>query len=99
VTLDVISHEGHILYGWLKATADNLLAASEQDGNTARMPQLISTDILPQYRAGAEVDSSDTPLGSLKKKKRKTMTHVGIITECYQPREVELGNHACPVGQ
>lgn len=31
VTLDVISYEGHKLYGWLKATADSLLAASGQD--------------------------------------------------------------------
>ncbi|HGV9288046.1 TPA: hypothetical protein ACNOHR_005066 [Enterobacter hormaechei] len=90
VTLDVIPHEGHILYGWLKATADNLLAASEQDGKHSRMPQLISTDILPQYRAGAEVDSSDTATQVTEKKKRKTMTHVGIITECYKPREVRL---------
>lgn len=30
VTLDVIPYEGHKLYGWLKATADSLLAASGQ---------------------------------------------------------------------
>ncbi|MFO3759066.1 hypothetical protein [Klebsiella aerogenes] len=90
VTLDVIPYEGHKLYGWLKATADSLLAASGQGRAPYSMPQLVSTEILPQYRDRTVAASSDTATHVSAQKKRQTMTHVGIITECYQPREVRL---------
>ncbi|WP_225622046.1 hypothetical protein [Citrobacter koseri] len=90
VTLDVIPYEGHKLYGWLKATADSLLAASGQGRAPDSMPLLVSTEILPQYRAGAVAGPSDTATHVTEQKKRRTMTHVGIITECYRPREVRL---------
>lgn len=90
VTLDVIPYEGHKLYGWLKATADSLLAASGQDRKIGGMPPLVSTEILPQYRAGTGAGPSDTATHVTEQKNRKPMTHVGIITECYRPREVRL---------
>ncbi|WCE16194.1 hypothetical protein [Enterobacter ludwigii] len=90
VTLDVIPHEGHKLYGWLRATADNLLAASEQKRKPSRMPQLVSMDILPQYRAGTVAGASDKATNVSEQKNRQPMTHTGTITECYQPREVRL---------
>lgn len=90
VTLDVIPYEGHKLYGWLKATADSLLAASGQGRAPDSMPQLVSTEVLPQYRAGAVAGPSDTAAHVTEQKKRRPMTHVGTITECCQPREVRL---------
>lgn len=90
VTLDVIPYEGHKLYGWLKATADSLLAASGQGRAPYRMPQLVSTEIQPQYRDRTVPASSDTATHVTGQKKRQPMTHVGIITECYRPREVRL---------
>ncbi|WP_233473712.1 hypothetical protein [Phytobacter diazotrophicus] len=90
VTLDVIPYEGHKLYGWLKATADSLLAASGQGRAPDSMPQLVSTEVLLQYRAGAVAGPSDTAAHVTEQKKRRPMTHVGTITECYQPREVRL---------
>lgn len=90
VTLDVIPYEGHKLYGWLKATADSLLAASGQDRAPDSMPLLVSTEVLPQYRTGAVAGPSDKAAHVTEQKKRRPMTHVGIITECYRPREVRL---------
>ncbi|MGP8592072.1 hypothetical protein ACT2EB_18255 [Salmonella enterica subsp. enterica serovar Typhimurium] len=90
VTLDVIPYEGHKLYGWLKATADSLLAASGQGRAPYRMPQLVSTEIQPQYRDRTVPASSDKATHVTGQKKRRPMTHVGIITECYRPREVRL---------
>ena len=90
VTLDVIPYEGHKLYGWLKATADSLLAASGQGRAPDSMPQLVSTEILPQYRDRTVAASSDKATHVTERKKRQPMTHVGIITECYRPREVRL---------
>ncbi|EAA5259340.1 hypothetical protein DP804_23100 [Salmonella enterica subsp. enterica] len=90
VTLDVIPHEGHKLYGWLKATADSLLAVAGQDSSTSSMPPLVSTEILPQYRDRTVAGPSDRATHVPEMKKRQPMTHVGIITECYQPREVRL---------
>ncbi|MDS4036482.1 hypothetical protein RKI04_09445 [Citrobacter amalonaticus] len=54
------------------------------------MSQLVSTEILPQYRAGTVAGASDKATHVSEQKKRQPMTHVGIITECYQPREVRL---------
>ncbi|HAS1065204.1 TPA: hypothetical protein I3789_004638 [Enterobacter cloacae] len=54
------------------------------------MPLPVSTAILPQYRAGAVTDPSDTAAQVTEQKKRRPMTHVGTITECYRPREVRL---------
>lgn len=69
VTLDVIPYEGHKLYGWLKATADSLLAASGQGRAPDSMSQLVSTEILPQYRAGTVAGPSDTATHVTEKKK------------------------------
>lgn len=90
VTLDVIPYEGHKLYGWLKDAADSLLAASGQGRAPDSMPLPVSTEILPQYRAAAVAGASDTATQVTGQKKRRPMTHVGIITECYRPREVRL---------
>lgn len=90
VTLDVIPYEGHKMYGWLKATADSLLAVSGQGRAPDSMSQLVSTEILPQYRAAAVAGASDSATQVTGQKKRQPMTHVGIITECYRPREVRL---------
>lgn len=54
------------------------------------MPQLVYTEILPQYRAGAVAGPSDAATHVTEQKNRRPMTHVGIITECYRPREVRL---------
>lgn len=54
------------------------------------MPLPVSTEVLPQYRAGAVAGPSDTAAHATEQKKRRPMTHVGTITECYQPREVRL---------
>lgn len=54
------------------------------------MPLLVSTEVLPQYRAGAVAGPSDKVTHVTEQKKRRPMTHVGIITECYRPREVRL---------
>lgn len=54
------------------------------------MPQLVSTEILPQYRAGTVAGASDKATQVSEQKHRQPMTHTGIITECYKPREVRL---------
>jgi hypothetical protein len=54
------------------------------------MPLLVSTEILPQYRDGTVGGASDTATHVTGQKNRQPMTHVGIITECYRPREVRL---------
>ncbi len=54
------------------------------------MPQLVSMEILPQYRAGTVAGASDKATHVTEHKNRQPMTHVGIITACYQPREVRL---------
>ncbi|WP_199635068.1 hypothetical protein JEM67_00405 (plasmid) [Serratia sp. PAMC26656] len=50
VTLDVIPGDGHRLYGWLKKTADGLLAAAGQNVKPERPPVLVSGEIQPAYR-------------------------------------------------
>ncbi|MEG9672616.1 hypothetical protein V6X57_24585 [Serratia bockelmannii] len=50
VTLDVIPGDGHRLYGWLKKTADGLLAAAGQNVKPEPLPVLVSRDIHPDYR-------------------------------------------------
>lgn len=50
----------------------------------------VSTEILPQYRAAAVAGASDSATQVTGQKKRRPVTHVGIITECYRPREVRL---------
>lgn len=89
-TFDGIPDQGWNLYAWLKEVADDLLAASGQGRATGCMPQQVSTEILSQYRAGAVTSPSDTATHVTEQKKRRPMTHVGIITECYRPREVRL---------
>lgn len=54
------------------------------------MPQLVSTEILPQYRAGTVAGASDKTTHVSEQKNRQPMTHTGTITECYKPREVRL---------
>ncbi|QDL35661.1 hypothetical protein [Serratia liquefaciens] len=50
VTLDVIPGNGHELYGWLKETADGLLATAGQNVKPERSPVLVSREIHPDYR-------------------------------------------------
>ncbi|HAL5940605.1 TPA: hypothetical protein H6S84_004185 [Escherichia coli] len=90
LTLDGIPDQAWKLYAWLKAEADGLLAASEQDRQPGSMPPPVSTDILPQYRDRTVAGASDKATNVPTKKNRNPMTHTGIITECYQPREVRL---------
>ncbi|MGL4200816.1 MAG: hypothetical protein ACRCTT_05125 [Enterobacter roggenkampii] len=58
VTLDVIPGDGHRLYGWLKATADSLLAAAGQNVKPERSPALVSRNIHPDYRDWPNTPSS-----------------------------------------
>ncbi|MGX9334358.1 hypothetical protein ACWYA4_26690 (plasmid) [Klebsiella grimontii] len=90
LTLKGIPDQAWKLYAWLKEVADDLLAASGQGRAPDSMPLLVSTEVLPQYRAGAVAGPSDTATHVTEQKKRRPMTHVGIITECYRPREVRL---------
>lgn len=90
LTFDGIPDQAWKLYAWLKEVADDLLAASGQGRAPDSMPLLVSTEVLPQYRAGAVAGPSDKVTHVTEQKKRRPMTHVGIITECYRPREVRL---------
>ncbi|MEP8981166.1 hypothetical protein ABKW25_20880 (plasmid) [Enterobacter hormaechei] len=89
-TFDGIPDQAWNLYAWLKEVADDLLAASGQGRAPDSMPLLVSTEISPQYRAGTVAGASDTATQVTGQKKRRPMTHVGIITECYRPRQVRL---------
>lgn len=89
-TFDGIPDQAWSLYDWLKQVADSLLPASGQDRAPVDMTQLVSTELLPQYRAGTVAGASDKATHVTEQKNRQPMTHVGIITECYQPREVRL---------
>ncbi|MBV8042573.1 MAG: hypothetical protein JO226_08025 [Pluralibacter sp.] len=75
------------LYDWLKTTADSLLPAT---GQPCSPPQLVSMEILKEYRGWTLNGPSDNIGHAPEKKKQKKMTHTGTITECYQPREVRL---------
>ncbi|MDN8572562.1 hypothetical protein QZQ16_21125 [Enterobacter hormaechei] len=88
-TFDGIPDQAWNLYAWLKEVADDLLAASGQDRAPGSMPP-VSTDILSEYRGKTVAGRSDTATHVTEQKKRRPMTHVGIITECYRPREVRL---------
>ncbi|RYM54947.1 hypothetical protein [Serratia proteamaculans] len=90
VTLDVIPGNGHQLYDWLKTTADSLLGSGGQAISSSSMPLLVSTEILPQYRDRTVASPSDKATHVTEKKNQKPMTHEGIITEYYRPREVRL---------
>ena len=90
LTFDGIPDQAWKLYAWLKEVADDLLAASGQGRAPDGMPLLVSTEIPPQYRAGTVAGASDTATQVTGQKKRRPMMHVGIITECYRPREVWL---------
>ncbi|EPY4131041.1 hypothetical protein ACDK30_23180 [Klebsiella pneumoniae] len=90
LTFDGIPDQAWKLYAWLKEVADELLAASGQGRAPDSMPLLVSTEILPQYRAAAVAGAPDTATQVTGQKKQRPMTHVGIITECYRPREVRL---------
>lgn len=90
LTFDGIPAQAWKLYHWLKNTADRLLAASGQDRKPGGMPQLVSMDILPQFRNKTVAGPSDKATHVTEQKHRQPMTHVGVITECYQPREVRL---------
>lgn len=90
LTFDGIPDQACNLYAWLKEVADELLAASGQGMSPDSMPPPVSTEVLPQYRAAAVAGPSDTATHVTAQKKRRPMTHVGTITECYQPREVRL---------
>lgn len=58
VTLDVIPGDGHRLYGWLKKTADGLLAAAGQNVKPEPSPVLVSREIHPDYRDWPSTPSS-----------------------------------------
>ncbi|CVG65447.1 hypothetical protein [Serratia marcescens] len=90
LTFDGIPDQAWNLYAWLKEVADDLLAASGQGRAPDSMPLLVSTEIPPQYRAAAVAGPSDKATHVTEQKKRRPMTHVGTITECYRPREVRL---------
>lgn len=90
LTFDGIPDKNRELYDWLKNTADRLLAASGLDRKPGGMPQLVSTEILPQYRDETVDSPSDKATHVTEQKHRQPMTHVGVITECYRPREVRL---------
>lgn len=87
---DCIPDQAYNLYAWLKEVADALLAASGQGRAPDSMPLLVSTEILPQYRAGAVAGPSDKATHVTEQKNRQTMMHAGIIIECYWPCEVSL---------
>lgn len=89
-TFDGIPDQACNLYTWLKEVANSQLAASGQGRAPDSIPLLVSTEILPQYRALAVAGPSDKATHATEKKSRKPMTHVGSITECYRPREVRL---------
>ncbi|MEB8160714.1 hypothetical protein [Citrobacter braakii] len=89
-TFDGIPDQAWNLYVWLKEVADSLLPASGQGRTPGCMSQPVSTEILPQYRAGTVAGASDKATQVTEQKHRQPMTHVGIITECYKPREVRL---------
>lgn len=89
-TFDGIPDLACNLYAWLKEVADDLLAASGQGRAPDSMPLLVSTEILPQYRDGTVAGPSDKAIHVTEKKNRQPMTHVGVIKECYRPREVRL---------
>ncbi|HBC5673686.1 TPA: hypothetical protein KEV01_003867 [Citrobacter koseri] len=90
LTFDGIPDQAWKLYAWLKAVADGLLTESGQDRKPGSMPPLVSTEILPQYRDRTVAAPSDKATHVTEQKNRQPMTHVGIITECYRPREVRL---------
>lgn len=90
LTFDDIPDQAWKLYDWLKEVADDLLAASGQDREPGSMPPLVSTDILPQYRDRTVAGPSDEATHVTEQKNRQPMTHEGIITEYYRPREVRL---------
>jgi len=89
LTFDGIPDQVWKLYAWLKEVADSQLAASGQGRAPDSMSLPVSTEILPQYCAGTVAGPSETAT-HVTEKKRQPMTHVGIITECYRPREVRL---------
>ena len=89
LTLDGIPDERWKLYDWLKTTADSLLPVSGLGRSPGGMSQPVSTEILEEYRDLTLNGPSDTAT-HVTEKKRLPMTHVGIITECYRPREVRL---------
>lgn len=90
LTFDGIPDQAWKLYAWLKEVADGLLAASGQNRKPGSMPPLVSMEIQPQYRDRTVAAPSDKATHITEQKNRQPMTHVGIITECYQPREVRL---------
>ncbi|WP_044178787.1 hypothetical protein [Phytobacter massiliensis] len=90
LTFDGISDQAWNLYAWLREVADGLLAATGQDGKPGSKPPLLSMEIQPQYRDRTVAAPSDKATHITEQKNRQPMTHVGIITECYRPREVRL---------
>ncbi len=87
---DGIPDQAWKLYAWLKEVADGQLNASGQDRKPGSRPPPVSTGILPQYRDRTMAAPSDKAPHATEQKNRQSMTHVGIITECYRPREVRL---------
>jgi hypothetical protein len=87
LTFDGIPDQAWKLYDWLKATADSLLPAAGQPCST---PVLVSREILTEYQNLANTDPTNKTGHAPEKKKQKKMTHTGIVSDCYRPREVRL---------
>ncbi|ENU9502643.1 hypothetical protein ACE2MH_004476, partial [Salmonella enterica] len=60
LTFDGIPDQAWKLYAWLREVADSLLAASGQGRAPDSMSLPVSTEILPQYRAGTVAGPSET---------------------------------------
>lgn len=75
-TFDGIPDQAWKLYAWLKEVADDLLAASGQGRAPDSMTLPISTEILPQYRAGAVAGPSGTATQVTGQNKRRPVLPV-----------------------
>lgn len=68
LTFDGIPDQAWKLYAWLREVADSLLAASGQGRAPDSMSLPVSTEILPQYRAGTVAGPSETAAHVTEKK-------------------------------
>ncbi|MEG5488281.1 hypothetical protein UXP05_22360 [Enterobacter hormaechei] len=85
------------IYAWLRDSADSILAADrewqalEQSVAEAReMAEKLFPFLSDMQITESEQIQADTATHVSAQKNRQPMTHVGVITECYQPREVRL---------
>ncbi|HGN9385011.1 TPA: hypothetical protein ACK1LG_004917 [Klebsiella pneumoniae] len=85
------------IYAWLRDSADYILAADrewqalEQSVAEAReMAEKLFPFLSDTQITESEQIQADTATHVSAQKNRQPMTHVGVITECYRPREVRL---------